>query len=134
MIESFAVMNGITKSAERWFTVGPTWCRRHAILPVLASCLVAGSVTYSGHAQENPAVSSSTNSALNEMAKQISELRALVLQLQAQVKELQAPPKVVQTAASSSDGQPAFVEGTPTDTRMNCLDLSSRLRKASAGP
>jgi len=107
MKESFAVMRRISNSAKGWFTVGPAWWRRHAILAVLAGCVVAGGVTTRVCAQDIAAGPDSGSLDPKETAKQISELRALVLQLQAQVKELQAQPKVEPAVATATETQPA---------------------------
>jgi len=93
----------LSRIADNWFSV-PTRERSAAILFVLAGLFLAASPC-TLYAQENSALSDPTST--EDLAKQVSELRALVLQLQAQVKALQTPPGRAQTALAPGQLSPS---------------------------
>ena len=78
--------------------------RRDAFLFLLVACLFIAGTPLRVEAHQDGAGSAIKDS--DDLAKQVSELRALVLQLQAQVRELQAHPRAVQAAESASEVQP----------------------------
>ena len=117
MSEYTAIIDGIcTRPTTRLKSI-LKWCGRYLNLPVLTGCLFCAIATRTVCAQENPAAAPSISTDPNEMAKQISELRALVLQLQAQVTELRAQPRVAQAAVSADDAQPVVGDLSPSDAQ-----------------
>jgi len=115
MRTNVACQRRLSRIADNWF-FAPIRERSAAILFVLAGFFLAGSLC-TLHAQENSAGSHPAST--EDLAKQVSELRALVLQLQAQVKALQTPPGRAQAALAPGEVSPSPATGDSSENSQS---------------